>query len=395
MVVSLGRTLYNLGHRPVPAAGGNRPPRPSGPLVWLHVAEASVTSPMLELARRLQQEDGVVVLVTCQDRLEAPPGILTDPPPADTMPEVRAFLDHWKPAAAVFSGGELRPVLLQEVVARRLPRMMVEARAPYLTRGRDGWFPGLIRSALLAFPEVLAIDEPAARAFRKAGAPLVTIGGRMEERSVVLPCVEAERESLARLTAARPIWFAAAVPEPEERAVVQAHRTAMTLAHRLLLILAPQQPARAEPLAAALEAEGWVVALRSAEQEPDAETEIFVVGDPAELGLWYRLAPITFLGGSLAGTGALRSPLEPAALGSAILHGPRPGAFGPGLGRLGAARGARAVASPSDLSEALGDLLSPDRAARLAQAAWTVASDGAEVTDGVLARIRAILDGDR
>jgi 3-deoxy-D-manno-octulosonic-acid transferase len=65
------------------------------------------------------------------------------------------------------------------------------------------------------------------------------------------------------------------------------------------------------------------------------------------------------------------------------------------FGRLGAARATRAVASANDLGDALGDLLAPDRAARLAQAAWAVASDGAEVTEGILTRIRAILDGDK
>jgi 3-deoxy-D-manno-octulosonic-acid transferase len=103
---------------------------------------------------------------------------------------------------------------------------------------------------------------------------------------------------------------------------------------------------------------------------------------------------VTFLGGSLAGSGCARNPLEPAALGSAILYGPRPGQYGTIFGRLGAARAARAVGSANDLAEALGDLLSPDRAARLAQAAWAVASDGAEVTEKVLTLIRRIMDGE-
>ncbi len=54
-------------------------------------------------------------------------------------------------------------------------------------------------------------------------------------------------------------------------------------------------------------------------------------------------------------------------------------------------RAARAVASIRDLSEALGDLLAPDRTARLAQAAWGVVSDGAEVTEAVLADLRKAL----
>jgi 3-deoxy-D-manno-octulosonic-acid transferase len=39
----------------------------------------------------------------------------------------------------------------------------------------------------------------------------------------------------------------------------------------------------------------------------------------------------------------------------------------------------------------LDDLLAPDRAALMAQAAWTVASDGAEVTEKVLKRLRLLM----
>ncbi len=85
--------------------------------------------------------------------------------------------------------------------------------------------------------------------------------------------------------------------------------------------------------------------------------------------------------------------MEAAALGSAILHGPRTGDHGAAFARLGAARATRAVPVPGALAEALGDLLAPDRAARLAQAAWAVASDGAEVTEGLLQRIRQLTDG--
>jgi 3-deoxy-D-manno-octulosonic-acid transferase len=97
---------------------------------------------------------------------------------------------------------------------------------------------------------------------------------------------------------------------------------------------------------------------------------------------------VTFLGGSLISSGPTRSPLEAASLGSAIIHGPRAGQYGAVIGRLGGARATRAVASVSDLTEAVGDLLAPDRAARLAQAAWSVISDGADVSEGMLDRIR-------
>lgn len=395
MAASLGLKLYNLGQRRDRGQDAQRPPRPKGGLVWLHAPSETQVSPMLALARRLIVEDGVGVLMTCPLELPARPGVVHQPPPGDSPAEVRAFLDHWKPDVVVFSDGELRPAALHESANRKLPVLMVNGRAPGFLRERDGWYPGLMRSALSLFSHICTVDEASARQFRKSGASLsaVAVTGRMEEESVALPCLEAERAALALMLAARPVWFAAGVPDTEEDAVLQAHRTAMQHSHRLLMILMPESPARADALARRLEdQEGWIVSRRSQEEEPAPAVEVFVVDNPAEYGLWYRLAPVTFIGGSVAGDGPIRSPMEAAALGSAILHGPRTGRFGPVFGRLGAARATRAVASASDLGEALGDLLAPDRAARLAQSAWMVASDGAEVTEQMLVRIRDLMD---
>lgn len=396
MPSSLGLTLYNLGQRREQAEGPVRPPRPAGRLAWLHAPDDGSVSPMQALARRLVEEDGLPVLLTAPGEVTAHPGVLVQPPPPDSPAEARGFLDHWQPEIAIFAGGQLRPAVMHEASERQIPMLVVNGKTPAFLRERDGWYPGLMRSALARFRGIMAVDEAAARAFRKGGAALsaVAVTGRMEEDSVVLPALEAERAALANVLAARPVWFAAGVTEAEEGAVLQAHRMASQHSHRLLMILMPKEPSRAAPLVQQAEAEGWAVAQRILEQEPEPEIEVFVVDNPAEYGLWYRLAPVTFLGGSLFGKGPTRNPMEAAALGSAILHGPRTGQCGPVLSRLAAARATRAVASATDLGDALGDLLAPDRAARLAQAAWGVASEGAEVTETILSRIRDIMDGE-
>lgn len=396
MASSLGLTLYNLGQRREPGEGSSRPTRPVGRLLWLHAPGEGLVSPMRALARRLVEEDGLPVLLTAPVPVAPLPGVVVQVPPVDSPVDARAFLDHWHPEIAIFAGGQLRPAVMHEAGERKIPMLVVNAKAPAFLRERDGWYPGLMRSALGRFRAILAVDEAAARAFRKGGAALssVAVTGRMEEESVVLPALEAERSALAALLAARPVWFAAGVSEAEEAAVLHAHRMALQHSHRLLLILMPEDPTRAAPLARQLEEEAWALARRAEEEEPEPDIEVIVVDNPAEYGLWYRLAPVTFLGGTLMGKGPVRNPMEAAALGSAILHGPRTGTAGPVFGRLGAARATRAVATANDLGDALGDLLAPDRAARLAQAAWAVASDGAEVTDGILTRIRAIMDGE-
>jgi len=396
MVHSLGLTLYNLRSRPAASAEPPLSARPPGRLVWLHAPSAEAALGLRELARRLIDEDGLVILMTCDSPLTPLKAMIVQPAPADTVVDARGFLDHWKPEMGIFSNGELRPAILHEAAERGIPLIMVDGRTPQLLRQKDGWYPGLMRSALQAFRHVLTLDEASARAFRRSGALLSAVKplGRLEEESAAPPCLEAERAALARLLATRPVWLAAGLPEAEEMAVITAHRAAQNLAHRLLLIIAPENPERAAPLAALLaEREGWIVGERGADQEPEPDVDVYVADGMDELGLWYRLAPITFLGGSLSGGGCIRNPMEPASLGSAILYGPRPGKFGAMFGRLGAARAARAVGSPGDLGEAVADLMSPDRAAKLAQAAWAVATDGADVTEHVIGLVRRLTDG--
>lgn len=397
MAYSLGLTLYNLANRHEPHLDEPRPARPSRRLIWLHVPSAERASPILELARRLVTEDGYAVLITCKDRLALQDGMLQDRPPRENPADARAFLQHWTPDLGIFADGELRPALLQEAANLSLPVFIVQGRKPYLPQDLDGWYPGLSRSVLHRIPHILVLDETAARNFRKAGAAPGTleIVGRMEAQSTILHHTEAERASLAELLTARPIWLVAGFEAAEQDAILLAHRRALRLAHRLLLIVVTQDSDQAMALARKMEADhGWNVALRGLDQEPEPEVEVLITDSPAEMGLWYRLAPVTFLGGSLLGNGCVRNPMEGAAHGSSLIAGGRAGEYGPEFGRLVAAHAMRVIGFADELPDALAELLAPDRAARLANSAWGVVSDGAEVTDHVIALIHRIADGE-
>ena len=54
---------------------------------------------------------------------------------------------------------------------------------------------------------------------------------------------------------------------------------------------------------------------------PSAHTDIYIADTIGELGLFYRLAPVVFMGGSLVAHGG-QNAIEAIKLGAAILHGP-------------------------------------------------------------------------
>lgn len=391
---SFGLTLYSLTARQ--AARAEYTPRPDGPLVWLVLTDPAQSEAALLLARRLHGDHGFAVLISGGEGDLHENGIVTGTLPADHPATVQEFLAHWQPDVIVILGSTLRPVLIDLAATKGIPMLLVQADIAQLLRGSDRWFFGLTRRSVLAFHAIMTIDETAARDYRRLGASNVARLGRMEAGSLALPHNEPERAALAALFATRPVWLAVDVPPEEEAAVIAAHRAALRLAHRLLLILVPSEQSRAPALAAALEAsEGWIVARRDLDEEPDTETAVYIADTGQEYGLWYRLAPVTFMGGSLFGVGSARSPLEPAALGSAILHGRKTGAFGAAYGRLGAALGAAPVSTEGELAEFLTELLAPDRVARMAHAAWGVVSEGAEVTNRIVTTVLHLAEGKR
>ena len=163
--------------------------------------------------------------------------------------------------------------------------------------------------------------------------------------------------------------------------MLAAHRAALSIAHRAVLLLlpgpgCPPDDALARDLAAA----GFSTASRAAGKEPSDNTEIYIADRdaPEEDGLWFRLAPLCFLGGTLLPGGPVQPAAPAAALGSAICFGPHGGTEDAAMARLAAVGAARALAGGAGLPAAVSELLAPDRAAELAAAAWTEMSEGAE-----------------
>lgn len=397
MARSLGLALYLLfagrgGLRPRQALPAPLPPRPEGPVIWMNLADPAGLGAARLLARALRRaRRDLTLLVTlppgaAEAEGRAAPGLLLAPAPADRGPAARAFLAQWRPDVAVFTEGEMPPALVCAAHARGIPLFLVNGRVPLLPGNPWRRAPGLMRALVGRFARILMQDATGLRFVRRLGYPAerVEAAGWLDEGAEPLSCTPAERDAMARAIGTRPVWLAVAVPPEEEAAVLAAHRAARRFMHRLLLILVPADPLRGPALQAEAEAaEGEPVALRSREEEPAEEDPVYIADTEGELGLWYRLASVCYLGGTLAGPGPLRDPFEPALLGAAVLCGPRWGAGRTALGRLAAAQGLRCLAGAAELGEAVVDLMAPDRAAVMAQAAWEVVTRGAETTERV------------
>lgn len=376
-------------------------PRPPGPLVWVHAASVGEAVSMLALIDRLlARYPTLSVLVTTGTVTSAqllatrlPPGRACHQyVPVDRPADVARFLDHWRPDLALWVESELWPNLVAATRARRVPLVLLNGRMS--ERSFKGWqrLPGLIAPLLASFDLCLAQDQVQADRLIRLGAAGAISVGDLKAAAAPLPASETELERLAAQMAGRPRWLAASTHEGEEDAAAAAHR-ALRASHRgLLTIIAPRHPGRADSIGASLGAGGLTVARRSRGEAITAATDIYLADTLGELGLFYRLAGIAFIGGSIARKGG-HNPLEAALLGCAVLHGPDMRNCAAMTQALAAAGAALVVADAAALAAAVGRLLD-DAAERdaLAAAATGVATGNAAVLDAVLRHLAPWLE---
>ena len=321
-----------------------------------------------------------------------PEGVIHQFVPLDHLSWVRRFLDHWRPDAALWVESELWPNLLSEAQERQIPLALVNARMSPGSFKNWRRLPGGLKSLLSAFELCLAQDDAQAERLRTLGAPKVLSVGNLKYAAEALPCDQRELSGLWEKIGRRPLWLAASTHPGEEEQLAEAHGQLREEHPGLLTLLVPRHAERGDAIAKLLGDRGLYVAQRSRGEEPDGETDVFLADTMGELGLFYRLSEIAFVGGSLVPHGG-QNPLEPARLEAAILHGPHMQNFAPIVEALDRAGGAKQVADASELAEALHQLLNDSgQRRRMAEAARAVASAQEDVLERVLDALSPLLD---
>jgi 3-deoxy-D-manno-octulosonic-acid transferase len=375
-------------------------PRPEGSVVWLHAASVGETTSILSLIERLRRERPHLSLlvttgtVTSARLVESrlPAGrVIHQFVPVDRPAYVRRFLDHWRPDLAIWIESELWPNLVTETRARDVTMVLLNARLS--KRSYDGWrrVPEAARAILGSFDLCLAQDAAQAERLRLLGAAADSVGD-LKSAAAPLPADAGKLEELRRAVGDRPLWLAASTHPGEEDVAAAVHKALKPRMPGLLTVIVPRHPKRAGEIADALAAQGLAVARRSAGEAPGPAHDVYLGDTLGELGLFYRLAGIVFVGGSLTPVGG-HNPLEPALLDCAVLMGPDTTNCAAVARDLAEAGAVRTVRNAAELGEAVARLLG-DAAAldRMAGAAQEVASRYRFVLDAVLARLAPYLD---
>lgn len=346
---------------------GRFPHAPPPGAIWIHavsVGEAIAAFPLVQRLRERHPERPLVFTTTTptgSERVVRQFGAAVHHGylPYDLPGAVARFLDRTRPALAVILETELWPNMYAACAARGIPLVVANARLSARSAAGYRRLAALTRATLRRVTLVAAQTEEDAARFLALGAPAdrVRVTGNLKF-DLALPADLMERGAALRRAwgAPRPVWIAASTHEGEEEQILAAHAQARAQLPRLLLVLVPRHPERFDRVAALCAAHGYGVVRRSEQRPCDARTDVFLGDSMGELLLFYALADLAFVGGSLVPAGG-HNPLEPAALARPVLHGPHMFNFAEIARRLREAGGSREVADAGALARAIGECL--------------------------------------
>ncbi len=349
---------------------------------------------VLPLVERLAARGFFVVMTTgtvSSARLLAPrlpPGAVHQFVPLDLAPFMRRFLDHWRPALVMLAESELWPNLMAAVAGRAIPLVLVNARLSARSYARWRRARPLIGAMLGRTALCLAQTAADAERFGRLGAARVEVTGHLKFDA---PAPSAEPARVAEFMSwlgNRPAWVAASTHAEEEDAVLAAHGRVAARFPTLLTIVVPRRTERGPALADRATALGLPVQRRSDSPVLQPGTAVYVADTMGEVGLFYRVAEVVFMGKSLGGSRGGQNPIEPAKLGNAVLHGTHVGNFTDIYRGLDEAGGAVSLTDGAALADTLAVLLA-DRPRRdaMKRAAERFAASQGGATDRVMAAI--------
>jgi len=374
-------------------------PRPKGTLVWVHAASVGEALSVLPIIKKLSaRHEEVNFLLTTGTTTSAkliesrlPDKAFHQYVPVDMPLAVRRFLKHWKPDLALWVESELWPNLVTQT-GKKCPMILVNGRISDNSYRKWQRYRSLGQQILSRFTLTLPQSNIDAERFEDLGARNVKYLGNIKFDAPALPSDSQKMGELISQVGERPVWLAASTHEGEEKMIANIHKELKEENPELLTIIAPRHPKRVSDIIKDIKEFELNVAIRSKEENIEEETDIYIADTLGELGVFYRLVPIVFIGGSLVDKGG-QNPLEAARLDCTIIYGPYMDNFKEIKSEIEDAHAAVCVNNKNNLQETVLELIKDhERQENLAKAAHKLVDDKSGVLDSFVEEIIPYLD---
>ena len=378
-------------------------PRPAGRLIWLHGASVGESISMLPLINRLLEiYTDAHVMVTTGTTTSAevmakrlPERAFHQYLPIDNPVFAARFIRHWQPTIAIWFESEFWPGMLSTIKRRNIPLILINGRISNKSFKRWQQFDFVIKEILDCFTACLGQSEEDAYRLRALGAKDAMCLGNLKYAGLPIPVDEEKKKEIQDEIGERPVWLVSSTHSDEEAKIGRYLKELSAKHEGLLTIIAPRHPTRGVEIRDILQDKYQLkTALRSANEKIQPETEVYIADTIGEMGIWYELCPIVFIGGSLIPHGG-QNFMEPSRCRDAVIVGPHMHNFTDAMNRAKRADGIIQVDETVDLIDMVDQLLSNKELLEAKRSlAYNWATSEAKVLDGIAEKIQGYMENE-
>ena len=343
--------------------------RKRGTLIWFHSASVGETLLVLSLIEKTSKIfPNQNILLTTQTvssgkmvTSKLTENVVHQYLPYDLLPGVRRFLYHWQPSVGILVESEFWPVLISEADHQNIPLLVINGKMTGKSFNRWKRFPKFTQ-VLFDKINLFLVQSPKIKSrFSELGVnpDKQVVTGQLKQESKPLSHDPEVFSNLNEYFQNKQVWVAASTHEGEEEIIAETHiKLSSNTGNNFHLILVPRYPERGREIAELLNTYGLNSVLRSKGELPGELDTVYIADTMGELGLWYRLAKVSFIGGSLVHKGG-HNPYEPALLECPIIHGKYYENFSAEYEQLKEQGGSQMVNNSKELAEAIERALDP------------------------------------
>jgi len=239
--------------------------------------------------------------------------------PIDNIIFVRAFFKNWKPNLGIFIESELWPCLINEGKAY-CKLLLINARIS--DKSFKSWqkISGFFKLITVNFSKIIVQSTKDLQKFTQLGVTNVLNFGNIKFAHKKLLVNDKNVSVLSKHMAGRRVIVFASTHLEDEKVLLNIIKPIKELHPNCYFILIPRHPERKNSIIKSCVKLNLSCSISSEQNIPILSDDLYIVDQFGELGLFFSVAYISFIGGSFKQGG--HNLLEPAYFSNYILFGP-------------------------------------------------------------------------
>ncbi len=314
-------------HSVVERLSSNMKRRLGGKLIWVHVAsvgESVVAITLVNALNKLKLKYNFLITTGTLSSANIlkkclPKNASQQFVPLDNYFVIRKFINHWKPDLGIFIESELWPCLITES-AKHFKLILLNARLSDKSYARWKKRKKIFQFIVSHFKKVIVQSKVDLKKYQNLGYSEAINLENLKFTNKELKVDNNKLKSLKKVLANKKIFVAGSTHYEDEEVTLQMIKFFKKKNIEYYPIIILRHPKRRTEVARQCEKMDLSFSLRSATAIPSLNDDLYIVDSFGELGLFYSLSHITFIGGSFKHGG--HNLVEPAYFKNVIIFGP-------------------------------------------------------------------------